>query len=285
MNIQLTSPLAIFDLETTGINITQDRIIEIAILKIQPDGTKETYEKRVNPEVEMTEENMAIHGISNDDLKGCPTFKEIAPEVEAFIAGCDFGGFNSNKFDVPLLVEEMLRVNPKFDISDRQFIDVQNIFHKMEKRTLEAAYQFYCEKELINAHSALADAEATWEVLNAQISRYDDLKSDVDFLSDFSLAHDNKRADFAGRLTHNDQGKLTYNFGKHRGKTVEEINKAEPGYYGWMMSADFPLHTKQCLKKEMNRIKAANRKRREERQQKEEQKFENKLNQLKNKFK
>lgn len=281
MNIQLDRPIAIFDLETTGINITQDKIVEIAILKIHPDGTKETYEKRVNPGIQMTEEIVAIHGISNEDVANEPSFKDIAAEIKSFIEGCDLGGFNSNKFDVPLLVEEMLRVDPDFNISDRKFVDVQNIFHKMEKRTLEAAYAFYCSKPLENAHSALADAEATWEILNAQIDRYESIQSDVQFLSQFSLNHDNKRVDFAGRLTKNEKGEVLYNFGKHRGKTVAEIHQTEPGYYGWMLNADFPLHTKQCLKREMKRIKQAIRQRKEA---KESVSMEQKLDQLKNKF-
>lgn len=279
MPIALQRPIAIFDLETTGINITQDRIVEIAILKIHPDGTQDTYEKRVNPEKEMTAEIIAIHGISNEDLKDCPTFAEIAKEVKEFVEGCDFGGFNSNKFDVPVLVEEMLRVGEDFSIENRKFIDVQNIFHKMEQRTLSAAYKFYCDKDLINAHSALADTVATWEILNAQIERYDELQDNVDFLSDFSKAHDFKRVDFAGRLARNEKGEVVYNFGKHRGKTVEEIQAIESGYYGWMLNADFPLHTKQCLKQEMERLKAKQANRKEQ-----PKNMDHKLEQLKKKF-
>ncbi|MCT4561724.1 MAG: exonuclease domain-containing protein [Crocinitomicaceae bacterium] len=279
MPIALQRPIAIFDLEPTGINITQDRIVEIAILKIHPDGTQDTYEKRVNPEKEMTAEIIAIHGISNEDLKDCPTFAEIAKEVKEFVEGCDFGGFNSNKFDVPVLVEEMLRVGEAFSIENRKFIDVQNIFHKMEQRTLSAAYKFYCDKDLINAHSALADTVATWEILNAQIERYDELQDNVDFLSDFSKAHDFKRVDFAGRLARNEKGEVVYNFGKHRGKTVEEIQAIESGYYGWMLNADFPLHTKQCLKQEMERLKAKQANRKEQ-----PKNMDHKLEQLKKKF-
>ncbi|MFT7344511.1 MAG: DNA polymerase-3 subunit epsilon [Lentimonas sp.] len=255
MKIQLTRPIAIFDLECTGINITQDKIVEIAILKISPDGKKETYERKINPEVKMTQEIIDIHGITNEELVDCPVFKEVASEIEEFVANCDFGGFNSNKFDVPFLVEEMLRVNSNFDISDRKFLDAQNIFHKMEKRTLSAAYKFYCDKDLINAHSAMADTEATWEVLNAQIERYSELQNDVDFLAEFSTNHKMDMVDHAGRLAKNKENQVVYNFGKHRGKTVEEIMKTEPGYYGWMLHADFPEHTKLCLKKEMERLK------------------------------
>ncbi|MDG1346416.1 MAG: 3'-5' exonuclease [Crocinitomicaceae bacterium] len=285
MKIQLQRPLAVFDLETTGINITQDRIIEIAILKVHPDGKQETYEKRVNPGVKMTEENMAIHGIRNENLVNEPSFGEIATEVKAFIAGCDFGGYNSNRFDVPVLVEEMLRVDPDFDISASKFIDVQNIFHKMEQRTLSAAYQFYCGKELVNAHSALADTTATWEILNAQLEKYTELKTDMDFLSDFTIAHDFDRADFAGRLAKNKKGEVLYNFGKNRGKTVREIMKNEPGYHGWMLNADFPLHTKQILKGEVDRLKKEASIQREKAKKNESEKLENKLDQLQNKFK
>jgi DNA polymerase III subunit epsilon len=282
MNIQLTRPIAIFDLETTGINITQDRIIEIAILKIHPDGKQDTYEKRVNPGVLMTEENMAIHGIRNEVLENEPSFAELAKEIKEFIEGCDFGGYNSNRFDVPVLVEEMLRVDPKFDISSSKFIDVQNIFHKMEQRTLSAAYKFYCKEDLVNAHSALADATATWEILNAQLERYSNLETNVDFLADFTLAHDYSRVDFAGRLARNDKNEVVYNFGKNRGKTIREIMKSEPGYYGWMLNADFPLHTKQCLKREVDAIKSANNKKVDAFNSAS---LEDKIDQLKNKFK
>ncbi len=214
-----------------------------------------------------------------------PSFGEIATEVKAFIAGCDFGGYNSNRFDVPVLVEEMLRVDPDFDISASKFIDVQNIFHKMEQRTLSAAYQFYCGKELVNAHSALADTTATWEILNAQLEKYTELKTDMDFLSDFTIAHDFDRADFAGRLAKNKKGEVLYNFGKNRGKTVREIMKNEPGYHGWMLNADFPLHTKQILKGEVDRLKKEASIQREKAKKNESEKLENKLDQLQNKFK
>lgn len=285
MNIHLQRPLAIFDLETTGINITQDRIIEIAILKIHPDGQQESYEKRVNPGIQMTNENIAIHGITNEELVDAPVFAEVADEIKSFIAGCDFGGYNSNRFDVPVLVEEMLRVDTDFDISDAQFIDVQNIFHKMEQRTLSAAYKFYCGNELVNAHSALADATATWEILNAQLDRYKELKREVDFLADFTLAHDNERADFAGRLARNEKGEILYNFGKNRGKTVAEIMKVEPGYHGWLLNADFPLHTKQVLKAEISRLKKQATERKEKNKIQEAEAIHSKLEQLQNKFK
>lgn len=278
MNISLKNSLAIFDIEATGLSITTDRIVEIAIVKINPDGSKTEFLKRVNPEIPIPKEVSEIHGIYDEDLKDKPTFKEILPELEAFLADADFAGYNSNKFDLPMLAEEMLRAGSQFDLSSKKHIDVQNIFHKMEQRTLIAAYQFYCGKDLENAHSALADAEATWEVLDAQIKKYNDLSNDVDFLSEFSQYGDLERVDFAGRLAYNKKKEIVYNFGKQKGKTIEEVLKAEPGYYGWMMDADFPLYTKACLKKEMERIKAKNA-------SQPEQSIEDKLNALKNKFK
>lgn len=256
MNIKLERSLAIFDLEATGLNITQDRIVEIAIIKINPDGSREDYHKRINPQIPIPKEVSAIHGIHDEDIKDAPVFADILDELMDFMGDADIAGYNSNKFDLPLLAEEILRTGKDIDLSSRKHIDVQNIFHKMEQRTLIAAYKFYCEKDLTNAHNAFADAEATWEVLDAQISRYANLKEDVDFLADFSKHGDVTRVDFAGRLALNENNQVVYNFGKHKGKTVEEVLKTEPGYYGWMLDADFPLYTKQCLRKEMDRIKA-----------------------------
>lgn len=278
MNIKLEKPLAVFDLEATGLNITQDRIVEIAVIKINPDGSRETYHKRINPECHIPEEVSAIHGIYDKDVQDAPTFAGILDELMEFLGNADFAGYNSNKFDLPLLAEEILRTGRDIDLSDRKHIDVQNIFHKMEQRTLIAAYKFYCEKDLTNAHNAFADAEATWEVLEAQISRYQNLKEDVDFLSDFSKHGDVTRVDFAGRLALNNKDQVIYNFGKHKGKTIEAVMKTEPGYYGWMLDADFPLHTKQCLRKEMDRIK-------EEKAKKESNlSLDDKLDALKSKF-
>jgi DNA polymerase-3 subunit epsilon len=277
MNIELKKSLAIFDLEATGLSVTQDRIVEIAVVKIDPDGTQTNYTKRVNPEIPIPKEVSEIHGIYDEDIKNAPTFKEILPELEVFLKDCDFAGYNSNKFDLPLLAEELLRAESSFDLSNIKHIDVQNIFHKMEQRTLIAAYKFYCDKDLTNAHTAFADAEATWEVLDAQIERYDDLKSDVEFLANFSRHGDVTRVDFAGRLAYNKKGEVVYNFGKHKNRTVKEVAKIEPGYYGWMIDADFPLYTKQCLRAEMEKIKAENA-------QQKEQSYENKLDALKNKF-
>lgn len=280
MNIELKRPLVIFDIEATGLNVTHDRIVELAIIKIKPNGDKEEYLQRINPEMKIPAESSEIHGIYDKDIADAPTLAQALPEIENFIDGCDIAGYNSNKFDLPMLAEELLRVGSEFDLSNIKHIDVQNIFHKMEQRTLIAAYKFYCQKNLENAHSALADAVATWEVLDAQIGKYNELNSDVDFLAEFSQYENVKRADFAGRLAHNKKGEVVYNFGKHKGKSVEEVSKLEPGYYGWMMDADFPRYTKQCLKKEMDRIK-------EKRQSTKDspEDFNAKLNALKNKFK
>ncbi|MFT6503164.1 MAG: DNA polymerase-3 subunit epsilon [Crocinitomicaceae bacterium] len=278
MNISLTKSLAIFDIEATGLSVTHDRIVELAVVKIAPDGTQENYLQRFNPEIPIPKIVSEIHGIYEEDIKDAPTLKEGLPELEAFLKDCDFAGYNSNKFDLPMLAEELLRAGSSFDLSGKKHIDVQNIFHKMEQRTLVAAYKFYCQKDLKNAHSALADAQATWEVLDAQIKHYDELKEDVDFLDEFSRHGNVKRADFAGRLAINENGDVVYNFGKQKDKTVKEVMINEPGYYGWMMSADFPLYTKQCLKAEMDRIKAEN-------SQNEVKGFDNKLDALKNKFK
>lgn len=300
MKLTLQRPLAIFDLETTGLNITKDRIIEIAIIKINPDGTELTYSKRVNPEMIISEESTSIHGISNEDVANEPTFKEIVNEVIDFIGDADLGGYNSNKFDIPVLSEEILRTGVKFDMSARKFVDVQNIFHKMEQRTLAAAYLFYCNKNIENAHNALADTEATWHVLKAQLERYENLEGNIDFLSEFSKGSNLNLIDFAGRLAYNDKNEAIYNFGKHKGKTILEVSKIEPGYYGWMLDADFPLNTKESLKKEMDKIKSSpdyvpvNQPQKQQKPFKQFQKpnekkdnisFEDKLNQLKNKFK
>jgi DNA polymerase-3 subunit epsilon len=285
MNISLLTPLAILDLEATGLNITQDRIVEIAIIKVLPTGEEEEFLRRVNPEMPIPTEVTAIHGISDEDVKDAPTFKEILPELEAFLGDADFAGYNSNKFDLPLLAEELLRAGSEIDLTARKHVDVQNIFHKMEQRTLIAAYKFYCEKNLENAHSAMADAKATWEVLDAQIERYEEIQNDVDFLADFSRYGDVTRVDFAGRLAYNEKGEVMYNFGKHKGKTIKEVADSEPGYYGWMIDADFPLYTKQCLRKEMAKIKAEREATKEQNKENEAQQLQSKLEALKNKFK
>lgn len=276
--LHLKKSLAFFDLETTGLDLSQDRIIEIGILKMNPDGTKERYEKRINPEMPISPESIEITGITDADIKNCPTFAQLAPEIEVFLGDSDLAGYNSNKFDIPILAEEFLRAGSNFDVAARRFIDVQNIFHKMEQRTLAAAYQFYCGAEMNNAHNAMADIEATQEVFIAQLNKYDSLEKDIDFLSEFSRAGKNELLDFAGRIAKNEKGEAMYNFGKHKGKTLAHVFHEEPGYYGWMLNANFPLYTKKVLKDEMEKVKAVigNQK---------EQKFENQLSALKNKFK
>ena len=258
MKLILEKPIAVFDLEATGLNVSKDRIVEIAIIKIYPDGREETFSSLVNPEMVIPKEVIEIHGITDEKVKEFPTFKDLAPQIVEFIKDADLAGYNSNKFDIPLLAEELLRVGNEYDLTSKKFVDVQNIFHKMEQRTLAAAYQFYCKKDITNAHAALDDTRATWEVLKAQLEKYSDLKSDVASLADFSKGSQFDLVDFAGRLARNENGDVTYNFGKHKNKTVLEISKLEPGYYGWFISdsTDFPKFTKQKLKEEMDRIKS-----------------------------
>ncbi|MEJ6588449.1 MAG: 3'-5' exonuclease [Crocinitomicaceae bacterium] len=258
MNIKLKNPLCVFDLETTGLQITKDRIVQIAILKVHPDSSQEELNLIVNPEMNIPQEVIDIHGITNETALQAPTFKEVAQEVKDFIGDSDLAGFNSNKFDIPVLAEEFLRVGLEFDLTHRSFIDVQNIFHKMEQRTLVAAYKFYCEKELKNAHDAMHDTKATWEVLEKQLDKYD-IGCNVTALADFSRAGANKVIDMAGRIALNSKNQVIYNFGKHKGKTIEEISINEPGYYGWMLEADFPLYTKSVLRKAMNDLKEKRR--------------------------
>jgi DNA polymerase-3 subunit epsilon len=245
MDLNLKKPLAFFDLETTGINIVSDRIVEISILKIHPDGNQETKTYRVNPTVPIPEKVSKIHGIYDADVADKPPFKDIAREIATFLDGCDLAGYNSNMFDVPLLAEEFIRADVDFDMKKRRLVDVQVIFHKMEQRTLGAAYLFFCGKSLENAHSAEADTTATFEVLKAQLDRYENLQNDMDYLAGFS-SH-NKNADFAGRIVYNSKGEEVFNFGKHKNKKVEEVFEKEPSYYNWMMDGDFPLYTKKVL--------------------------------------
>ncbi|MEN9700129.1 MAG: hypothetical protein RLZZ301_1327 [Bacteroidota bacterium] len=275
MALQLARALCVFDLETTGLQITKDRIVQIAIIKLHPDGQTQEYMRLVNPEMPIPVEITAIHGISDADVKAANTFAQLAPEIIAFIGDSDLAGYNSNKFDIPVLSEELLRVGQAFDLANRHFIDVQNIFHKMEQRTLSAAYQFYCGKQIEHAHNALYDTKATLEVLLAQLERYPNLSSNVHELSKFTNIGEFKLADFAGRLAYNAKDELIYNFGKHKNKTVAQVLKDEPGYYGWMLEADFPLYTKQLLRKEMERIKSLN----------DDLSMEAKLDLLKKKFK
>lgn len=245
MRLNLKNPLVFFDLETTGIDITKDRIVEISYVKVFPNGKEESKTMRINPERPIPPESTAIHGITDDDVKDCPTFKAVAKTLAAQIEGCDLAGYNSNRFDIPLLAEEFLRADVNIDLNRRKFVDVQTIFHKMEQRTLSAAYKFYCNKTLENAHTAAADTMATYEVLQAQLDRYPELQNDIAFLSDFSSYNNN--VDFAGRMIYNDKKEEVFNFGKFKGRLVEDVLKNEPGYYAWMMSSDFPLNTKQKL--------------------------------------
>ncbi|MBI9068128.1 MAG: 3'-5' exonuclease [Salinivirgaceae bacterium] len=258
MELSLKKPIVFFDLETTGINVVTDRIVEISYLKVFPDGTEEQKTQRINPETPIPPETTAIHGITDDDVKDMPLFKDYARTLSKVLEGSDLGGFNSNKFDIPLLAEEFLRVDVDFDFKKRRFIDVQVIFHKMEKRTLTAAYKFYCNKELEGAHGAAADTKATYEVLKAQLDMYNGVDfvemdgkktqpivNDIEKLSEFS-AH-NKNVDFAGRIVYNDKGVEVFNFGKYKGKTVEQVFDKDPGYYGWMLNNEFPLYTKKIL--------------------------------------
>lgn len=248
MKLNLTKPLVFFDLETTGVSVSHDKIVMIGYIKVYPDGTEEAKTIYVNPGRHIPEESTAIHHISDDDVKDCPLFKQIAASLAKVFEGCDIAGFNSNHFDVPMLVEEMLNAGVNFDISRSRLIDVQNIYHKLEPRTLSAAYKYYCGQELEGAHSAANDTLATYEVLKAQLDKYPDvLKNDAAFLSEYSRM--NKNVDLAGRVVYNDQNVPVFNFGKYKGKPVEEVLARDPGYYGWMMQGDFPQNTKQVLTK------------------------------------
>ncbi|MDR0835180.1 MAG: 3'-5' exonuclease [Tannerella sp.] len=245
MKLNLRNPIVFFDLETTGINISTDRIVEISYLKVDLNGKEESKTRRLNPQMHIPEQATAIHGITDEDVKDCPTFKEIARSLAAQIEGCDLAGFNSNRFDIPLLAEEFLRAGVIVDLNKRKFIDVQTIYHKMEPRNLIAAYKHYCGKDLTEAHSAEADTRATYEVLMAQLDNYPDLENDVDKLSAFSSFTNN--VDFAGRMIYNEKGEEVINFGKYKGKLVTEVLNRDPGYYSWIMQGDFALDTKQKL--------------------------------------
>ncbi|MCK4922573.1 MAG: 3'-5' exonuclease [Bacteroidales bacterium] len=245
MDLNLKNPIIFFDLETTGINITTDRIVELSYLKIDLKGRETTKTMKINPTIPIPAESTAIHKITDEDVKDAPTFSEIAKNLAKDFEGCDLAGYNSNKFDIPLLVEEFLRVDVDMDMKKRKFIDVQVIFMKMEQRTLTAAYKFFCDKDLSNAHSAEADTLATYEVLKSQLDRYKNLKNDISALADFS-SH-NKNADFAGRIIFNKDKVEVFNFGKYKNVPVEEVLSKDPGYYGWMMKGDFPRYTKKVL--------------------------------------
>ncbi|HEX6427119.1 MAG TPA: 3'-5' exonuclease [Niastella sp.] len=248
--LQLKKPLAIIDLETTGVNLGSDRIVEIAIVKVQTDGTRLIKRKLLNPEIPISAISREMHGISNEMVKDAPTFKQVANEIKQFLDNCDLAGYNSNRFDIPLLAEEFLRVGLEFDFSHRRLVDVQKIFHMMEQRTLGAAYKFYCNKNLEGAHGAEADAVATWEVLQAQIEKYPQLGTSVETI--ISCIGDDSIVDFARRMVM-ENGVEVFNFGKHKGRSVAEVLKAEPQYYDWMMKGDFPMHTKVKLTEIFNR--------------------------------
>ncbi|MEE3999372.1 exonuclease domain-containing protein [Tenacibaculum sp. FZY0031] len=254
MNLNLTKPIVFFDLETTGVNIAKDRVVEISILKVFPNGNKESKTWLVNPEIEIPKEASEIHGITNEKVVTEPTFKELAPKINELIDDADLAGFNSNRFDIPLLAEELLRAGIDFNMNDRKAVDVQTIFHKKEQRTLSAGYQFYCGKELVGAHGAEADTNATYEILLAQVEKYEDLENSVAALSEFSTH--GKRADFAGFILFNDKDQEIFSFGKYKGRTVEEVLQENPGYNAWIQNADFPLYTKKVLREIKERMSA-----------------------------
>jgi DNA polymerase-3 subunit epsilon len=245
MNLNLKRPIIFFDLETTGVDTSKDRIVEISLVKVMPNGEEIVKTRRINPEMHIPEEATAVHHITDEDVKECPTFRQIAKSLYQFMEGCDFGGFNSNRFDLPMLVEEFLRVGVDVDFKKRKFIDVQNIFHQMEQRTLVAAYKFYCNKDLTEAHSAEADTLATYEVLKAQLDRYDNLENDIEALAKFSSR--GETADYAGRIGYNDKGEEIFTFGKYKGRTVADIFSTDPSYYTWLMNGDFPAYTKKVI--------------------------------------
>lgn len=246
MNIHLARPIVFFDLETTGLNIGCDHIVEISLIKVHPDGRRESYTQRLNPGIHIPEEATALHGITDADVADKPMFKDVARNIAGIIQGCDLGGFNSNKFDIPMLAEEFLAIGmTDVDLRRSNFIDVQVIFHKKEQRTLTAAYKFYCDKELEGAHGAFADTAATVDVFFAQLERYADLPRDIKGLSEFSQV--TRNVDYAGRFVYDGNGVETFNFGKHKGKNVEQVLRSEPSYYDWMMNGDFSRDTKRVL--------------------------------------
>lgn len=245
MELKLTRPICFFDLETTGIDVARDRIVEISIFKVYPNGNKESKTWLVNPTIPIPPQTTAVHGITDEKVANEPTFKELSGQVYAMIKDSDLAGYNSDRFDIPLLAEELLRAEVDFDMKNRVSVDVQTIFHKKEERTLSAAYKFYCNQSLENAHSAEADTNATYEILKAQLERYHDLENDIKSLSEFTTRK--KAVDFAGFIALNDKGQEIFTFGKHKGALVEDVFEKEPGYFGWIQNADFPLYTKKVL--------------------------------------
>lgn len=252
MELTLTRPLAVFDLEATGGNVANDRIVEIYVLKVHPDGKEESFHTRINPRIPIPPEITDIHGITNEDVKDAPTFLKVAFEIEAFLEDCDLAGYNSNRFDIPLLLEEFYRVGIHFDMKTRKVVDVFKIFQRMEGRDLASAYKFYCNKELVNAHAAEADVKATFEVLKSQLARYNgELEGNMDFLHEFTA--ESQFVD-SGRRMVRDKGVVYFNFGKHKGRTVEEVLQREPQYYDWIMRSEFLQDTKQKLTEIRNEI-------------------------------
>ncbi len=245
MELNLERPLVFIDLETTGTNAIKDRIVEISYLKVFPDGHRESKNMRINPGIHIPEQSTAVHGITDADVANCPKFGAVARTIAHDIEGCDLAGYNSNRFDIPLLAEEFMRAEVNIDLKKRRFVDVQTIFHKMEQRTLVAAYKFYCGKTLDGAHAAAVDAEATYEVLKAQLDRYPELKNDIDFLDTFTAF--NHAADFAGVIIYNDRNEEIFNIGKYKGERVFDVLRRDPSYYNWMMQADFAQYTKKVL--------------------------------------
>lgn len=258
MKLNLKRPIVFFDIESTGVDVAVDRIVEISFLKLFPDGKRESLTMKINPTIPIPLSSSLIHGIYDKDVVDALTFKDLAKQFSAFLANCDLGGYNSNKFDIPILAEEFLRAEVDFDLKGRSMVDVQNIFHQMEQRTLKAAYKFYCGKELIGAHGAEADINATYDVLLAQLAKYENVEienkagkkvipvvNDVKALHDFTMTNSN--ADLAGRIIFDEQGREVFNFGKHKGKAVVDVFKSEPSYYSWMMNSEFPLYTKKVL--------------------------------------
>jgi DNA polymerase-3 subunit epsilon len=256
MKLNLSRPIVFFDLETTGVNVSTDRIVEISLIKVFPNGNEETKTMRINPEMHIPEEASAITHITDEDVKDCPTFKEVAADVAKMLEGSDLGGFNSNKFDIPMLAEEFIRAGLDVDLYSPLKVDVQNIYHKLERRTLVAAYRFYCDKDLKDAHSADADTRATYEVLMAQLDKYPELENNVEKLAEFSRMNSN--VDFAGRFVYDENGVEVFNFGKYKGRAVVEVLKRDPGYYNWMMQGDFALNTKRVLTQIRDRANTLN---------------------------
>ncbi len=252
MELNLKRPLVVFDLETTGVNVKEDRIIEISMIKIFPDGSEETRTRRINPGMPIPKSSSEVHGIYDEDVKDSPLFVNIAKSLYEWIVDCDIAGFNSNRFDVPMLVEELLRAGIEVNFNDTKFIDVQTIYHKKEKRTLEAAYKFYCDKDLVDAHSAQADTRATYEVLKSQLDKYEDLENDIDFLAKYSTHKD--FVDFSGALYRDEEGVIRLGFGKHKGKSVEDVFEKDNNYFDWVQKSDFTLDTKHHFKMQYERI-------------------------------